>query len=157
MSWRVAIETIDQPEALALVRELDAHLEPLYPVESRHGLDLAGIRAPHVRFVLARDEAGAAQACGAIALLPGLAELKRMYVRPEARGRGAADAIVRFLEGVAERHGYGMLHLETGVKQQAALAFYARIGFRRRPPFGSYTDDPLSVCMEKRLDAPEER
>lgn len=45
MQCRVAIETVDQPDAVALVGELDAHLEPLYPKESRHGLSLDALRA----------------------------------------------------------------------------------------------------------------
>jgi len=151
LTWRVAVEPVDQPEAVALVGELDAHLEPLYPPESRYGLTLDGLRAPHVRFVLARDASGAAQACGAVALLPQFAELKRMYVRPSVRGQGAADAMVRFLEGIAVARGYGTLYLETGVLQHAAMAFYERVGFRRRGAFGSYGEDPTSVFMEKPL------
>jgi len=155
VTWRVAVEAVDQPEALALVGELDAHLEPLYPPESRYGLTLDGLRAPHVRFVLARDASGAAQACGAVALLPQLAELKRMYVRPAVRGRGAAESVVNVLEGIAVANGYGELYLETGVLQHAAMAFYERIGFRRRGPFGDYRDDPTSVFMEKSLGREE--
>ena len=151
-SCRVAIEAVDQPEAVALIRELDAHLEPLYPPESRHGLKLEALRAPNVLFVLARDHGGAAHGCGAVALLPRYAELKRMYVRPESRGRGIADTIVRFLERQAAERGYGSVLLETGVKQLAALSFYERIGFVRRGPFGSYRPDPLSIFMEKRID-----
>ena len=155
MTWRVAVEPVDQPEAVALVGELDAHLEPLYPPESRYGLTLDGLRAPHVRFVLARDASGAAQACGAVALLPQFAELKRMYVRPAVRGRGAAESVVNVLEGIAVANGHGMLYLETGVLQHAAMAFYERIGFRRRGPFGDYRDDPTSVFMEKSLGREE--
>jgi putative acetyltransferase len=42
-----------------------------------------------------------------------------------------------------------VLRLETGTRQPAAIALYERAGFRRRGPFGSYRDDPLSVYMEK--------
>jgi putative acetyltransferase len=152
MKFRVAIETVDQPEAVALIQALDAHLEPLYPPESRHGLKIEALRATNVLFVLARDEGGSAHGCGAVALLPRYAELKRMYVRPESRGRGIADSIVRFLERQAADRGYGSVLLETGVKQLAALSFYERIGFVRRGPFGSYRPDPLSIFMEKRID-----
>jgi putative acetyltransferase len=44
-----------------------------------------------------------------------------------------------------------MLRLETGIKQDAAIHLYENAGFRRRGPFGSYRDDPLSVFMEKPL------
>jgi len=81
--------------------------------------------------------------------------LKRMYVRPAVRGRGAAESVVNVLEGIAVANGYGELYLETGVLQHAAMAFYERIGFRRRGPFGDYRDDPTSVFMEKALGRKE--
>ena len=43
------------------------------------------------------------------------------------------------------------MRLETGIHQQAAIRLYERLGFRRIPPFGPYTDDPLSRCYEKSL------
>ena len=81
-------------------------------------------------------------------------ELKRLYVRPEARGRGAARRIVEFLESAARAQGCDALVLETGPYQPEALAFYARQGYGRCGPFGDYPDHPLSVFMRKRLEAP---
>jgi ribosomal protein S18 acetylase RimI-like enzyme len=45
-----------------------------------------------------------------------------------------------------------LVRLETGIHQPEAISLYERAGFYRIPPFGSYTDDPLSLCYEKRLD-----
>lgn len=151
---RVALETIDQPEALALVAELDAHLEPLYPPESRHGLTVDGLRARNVFFVLARDESGRAMGCGAVMHADGYAELKRMYVRPAARKHGVGAAIVGFLEQHAADHGFTTVRLETGTKQEAALSFYEGMGYARRGPFGAYRPDPSSIFMEKNLIRP---
>jgi putative acetyltransferase len=148
---RVAIETIDQPDGLALVRELDAHLEPLYPPESRHGLNVQALRAKNVFFVIARDEANRACGCGAVMFCDGYAELKRMYVRPGQRKRGVGAAIIGFLEEYAASHGHGIVRLETGTKQLDALSFYEGAGYARREPFGAYRPDPLSIFMEKRL------
>jgi len=125
---RVAVETIDQPEALALVAELDALLEPLYPPESRHGLNVAALRAKNVFFVVARDAAGEAMGCGAVMHSEGYAELKRMYVRPKARKRGVGAAIIGFLEQHAADHGFMTIRLETGTKQLEALTFYEGMG-----------------------------
>ena len=152
MNCHVAIEAVDQPEAIALIAELDAHLEPLYPPESRHGLKLEALRAPNILFALARDDRGSAHGCGAVALLPEYAELKRMYVRPESRGRGIADSIVQFLERQAVGRGYDSVVLETGIRQLAALSFYERLGYVRRGPFGNYRADPLGIFMERRID-----
>jgi putative acetyltransferase len=73
-----------------------------------------------------------------------------MFVTPEARGRGIGSAILATIED-ALRGPVSTLRLETGVKQDAAIRLYERAGFRRRGPFGSYRDDPLSVFMEKPL------
>lgn len=151
MTMRVAIETIDQDDGLALVKELDAYLEPLYPPESRHGLNVQALRAKNVFFVIARDPTNLACGCGAVMFCDGYAELKRMYVRPGYRKHGVGAAIIGFLESHAATNGYGVVRLETGIKQPEALSFYERSGYTRRSPFGSYRDDPLSICMEKQL------
>lgn len=151
MKLRVRAETVDQDEAVALVRELDTHLNALYPPESRHGLNLEALRASNVRFVIARDEAGKAHGCGAIMFKDGFAELKRMYTRPASRGHGIGAAIVAFLEQQARDKGYTIVRLETGVKQKEALSFYEGLGYARRDVFAGYKPDPLSIFMEKRL------
>lgn len=148
------METIDQPEALALVAELDAHLEPLYPPESRHGLTADGLRANNVFFALARDDSGRAMGCGAVMHADGYAELKRMYVKPTARKHGVGAAIIGFLEQHAADHGFTTVRLETGTKQQEALSFYRGMGYAQRAPFGAYRPDPLSIFMEKILIRP---
>ena len=45
-----------------------------------------------------------------------------------------------------------MLRLETGIYELAAIGLYEGFGFRRRPPFGEYRDDPFSLYYEKILD-----
>jgi putative acetyltransferase len=95
--------------------------------------------------------AGVAQGCGAYKLPgDGSAEIKSMFVLPEARGRGIGRAILAAIED-ALRGRVHTLRLETGIKQDPAIALYESVGFRRRGPFGSYRDDPLSVFMEKPL------
>jgi GNAT superfamily N-acetyltransferase len=94
--------------------------------------------------------------CGGIAFddaFPGIAEVKRMYVRPAARRRGVAAAIVRRLEDEARARGVPRVVLETGEDQQA-LRFYERAGFTRCAAFGVYATMPLdrtvrSVFFEK--------
>jgi putative acetyltransferase len=151
LKCRVALEPVDQPDVVALIGELDSHLGALYPAESRHGLKLEALRAPNILFSLARDEAGIAHGCGGVALLDGFAELKRMYVRPTARGNGIGALIVTFLERQALARGYAIMRLETGYLQAAALTLYERLGYARREPFAPYRLDPNSVFMEKRL------
>lgn len=147
----IALESPDQPEVIALIAELDAYQDGLYPPESRYALDLAALLQPNVRFMVARDERGCALGCGAMVLYEGYGELKRMYVQPASRGRGLAKRLLAELEAEALTTGCEWARLETGPYQPDALALYAAAGYERRGPFGGYRDDPLSVFMEKRL------
>lgn len=147
----LALESADQPEVIALIAELDAYQQRLYPPESCHALDLAGLTRPEVVFAVARDEAGQAIGCGAVVLGAEFGELKRMFVSPRGRGQGTGRRLLVLLEAEASARGCALLMLETGPYQPEALALYAACGFLRRGPFGGYADDPLSVFMQKAL------
>jgi putative acetyltransferase len=150
---RVSKESPDQPEVIALIAELDAYQDSLYPAEARYSLDLASLKKPNVVFVVARDAQNQAVGCGAIVVTEGQGELKRMYVRPESRGQGVARKVLRELEASAAQMECQELLLETGPYQPEALAFYATEGYERRGPFGTYPDHPLSVFMGKAVAA----
>lgn len=81
----------------------------------------------------------------------GTAELKRFYVDTLHRRTGAASAIITALLSYAAGAGAHVVRLETGVKQHAAIRFYARHGFEHIEPFGSYLTSASSVCMGRRL------
>jgi ribosomal protein S18 acetylase RimI-like enzyme len=148
----ITAERPDSPDAKALISELEAHLEPLYPRESRHGYAVEKLIAENVAFFVMRDD-GVAVGCGGIKLVgTAYGELKRMYVRPECRGRGFGELMVNHLAEYAGSRGIATIRLETGIHQHAAIALYERLGFERIPPFGPYTEDPVSRCYEKRLD-----
>lgn len=153
--YTLAPESPRQPEVMALVDALDAYQIPLYPIESHHGIDLDALCAPEVHFLVARDAAGAAQACGALLVAPidGVmaGELKRMFVQPKQRGRGLGRRILEALEAHAREAGARRVYLETGCRQPEALGMYERAGYTRIGPFGSYGADPLSVFMVKEL------
>ena len=87
----------------------------------------------------------------ALVLKDGYAEIKRMFVRDDARGAGIAAGILQSLEEVAVAHGVDTLQLETGPLQPAAIGFYVRHGFSRIPLFGEYVGSEHSVCFAKRL------
>ncbi|MEU4423129.1 GNAT family N-acetyltransferase [Actinoplanes sp. NPDC024001] len=97
---------------------------------------------------------GRAVACGAWqAVAPGVAELKRMYVRPAFRGRGLARQMIVAIEEEALAAGRSVIRLETGTHLPAAIALYQSSGYRQIPPFGEYAGNPQSLCFEKRLSA----
>jgi putative acetyltransferase len=149
MSAVVTPERPDSADAIALITELEAHLEPLYPRESRHGFSVEQLIAQAVAFFVLRENDVPA-GCGGIQLFgTEYGELKRMYVRPHFRGLGFGKVLLDHLADYARAHGAGLLRLETGIHQAAAISLYERMGFQRIPPFGEYLDDPLSLFYEK--------
>ena len=144
-------ERPDSPDAVSLITELETYLEDHYPAESRHGFSVERLIAEDVAFFVLRSD-GDPAACGGIHLVGGeYGEIKRMYVRPRFRGAGLAKMMLAHLAAHAQAHGIHLLRLETGIHQKEAIGLYETWGFARIPPFGPYTDDPLSRCYEKRL------
>ncbi|MEX6504582.1 GNAT family N-acetyltransferase [Pseudomonas zhanjiangensis] len=150
-------ESPNQPDVIALIAELDAYQDSLYPAEARYALDLVSLCKPNVLFVVARNEQHVALGCGAVVLEDRYGEVKRMYVRPEARNKGVARQIIAALEARAYESGCRELMLETGPYQPEALQFYGRQGYRRQDAFGAYPEHPLSVFMGKSLCSPTVR
>lgn len=77
----------------------------------------------------------------------GDAEIKRMYVVPEARGRGLARRVLAALEADAVAAGRTRMVLETGIMQPEAIALYTSCGYTPVTKFGLYRDEPLSRCF----------
>jgi GNAT superfamily N-acetyltransferase len=151
MNVTITAERPDTPDAVALVTELQTHLESFYPPESRHGFSIERLVSEGVAFFVLRVD-GQPAGCGGIKLFgTEFGELKRMYVRPEYRGNGYGKLILDRLAQHALEHKTTVLRLETGIHQKAAIRLYEQEGFRRIPPFGNYTNDPLSLCYEKRI------
>jgi putative acetyltransferase len=147
----IAPERPDQPEVVRLIEASDAYAKALYPPESNHLLDVAALSEPAVTFLVARA-GGEAIGCGALLHDPrGWGEVKRMYLRPDLRGRGIAARVLAELEAIARASRLPLLRLETGIHNREALALYRRTGFVEREAFGDYAPDPLSVFMEKRI------
>ncbi|MDB5321165.1 MAG: ysnE [Phycisphaerales bacterium] len=152
------LEHLEAPtdDARMLIDELDAELSGPYSAEQRHGLSIARVFQPGVMFFIARLD-GDPVGCGGVAFEEdGFAEIKRMYVRPQARGRDIARTLLARLEQEARAHGATRLTLETGDAQHAALRFYQRAGFTRCAAFGAYATMPAaaterSVFFEKTL------
>ena len=117
--------------------------------------ELAGLPGnyapPRGRLLLAHNEG---QLAGCAALHPidhEICEMKRLYVRPQFRGLGFGKLLLNHLADHARAHGVGLLRLETGIHQTAAIRLYEGWGFQGIPPFGDYVEDPLSLFYEKRV------
>jgi putative acetyltransferase len=151
MSPIITVERPNTADAIALIDELEAQLEPLYPRASRHGLSVAQLLEQAVAFFLLRTD-GEPAACGGVKLFgTEYGEVKRMYVRPQFRGRGFAKAMLDHVTAYTQARGIPLLRLETGIHQREAIGLYERAGFTCIPPFGDYKEDPLSVFFEKNL------
>lgn len=142
-------------EVRLLIGELDAELNATYSAEQRHGFNISRLFQPGISFFVARMDGNPA-GCGGVAFDDGLAEVKRMYVRPIFRGCNVAQAILARLEQEARDHAFDRIVLETGDAQAAAMRFYQRQGFIRCEAFGEYAKMPepsivRSVFFEKRL------
>ena len=113
---------------------------PLLPAE---------LRAPGGAYYVAYEGPKAVAGGGLRRLGEGVAEIKRMYVRPEARSRGVAAALLRALEEAAGALGYTRTQLDTGPKQVTAQRLYRAAGYVEIPP---YNDNPFACFWgEKRL------
>ena len=150
MAVTIVEERPDSADARQLLAELDMDLERhLYPPESRHAFSIDKLVREGVAFFITRYD-GEAAGCGGLKLFgTEYGEVKRMYVRPTYRGFGLGKAMLNRLAEYARAQRVSVLRLETGIYQTEAIGLYEQFGFRRRPPFGEYTDDPLSVYYEK--------
>jgi GNAT superfamily N-acetyltransferase len=103
-------------------------------------LGLDELTRPRGLVLIARD-GGEAVGCGALKLhQPGIGEIKRMWVAPQARGRGLGGRLLESLELEAARVGKARIRLETNRTLSAAIAMYKNHGYREVPPFN---DEPF--------------
>lgn len=149
------IESVDpqHPQALLLLAEAALEARALYP--GLFGRDAPTPVNPPLQsrevYLLASRE-GVVLGCGALRQRdPFTGELQRMFVTGAARRAGVARALLARLEHDARQHGYRQLVLETGARQQPAIALYGSCGWRRIAAFGAYAGDPMSVCFGKAL------
>jgi putative acetyltransferase len=143
-------EPADSAEAIRVLSERDAELGALYAPEDSFRIPVGEHVSENILFLMAREN-GVPVGCGALALYRGYAELKSIYVTPEARGRKLGAEIVGALERLAQASGFSDVKLETGIHSPAAIRTYETLGYRQCERFGDYPDAPLSIFMEKRL------
>jgi putative acetyltransferase len=147
-------EKFDSEAAIALADALEEELLTTYDGEpGSGGPPAASIFEPANggAFLVGRID-GAAVACGGVARYDDVTgEIRRMYVVPSVRGRGLSRRVLAALEDEARALGYSFVRLETGNLQAAAVGLYVSAGFEPIPRYGPFTNDPKSVCFEKRL------
>jgi putative acetyltransferase len=146
---KIAPDDLSGPETAAFLDDHVRQMLSLTPPESKHALDLDGLRKPGITFWSVKD-GGTLVGCGAIkALDPSHAELKSMRTDPARRRSGIASALLAHIITEARRMGFTRLSLETGSEDffLPARNLYERFGFTYCEPFADYEPDPLSVFM----------
>jgi GNAT superfamily N-acetyltransferase len=123
----------DRPPASDLLVAVVAELNTMYGDVEAPGFPTAtaaDFAAPHGAFVVLFDDDGTPVACGGVKRLgDGMAEIKRMYVIPQARRRGIARTLLGALEDAARALGYERVRLDTGAKQPHAQRLYESAGY----------------------------
>ena len=149
MSICLRLLASNHPDSVQLIAELDGELSLDTPREHMHGLHAGEETDPRLRFfVLEVDDVIAG--CGALRELePGVAELKRMFVRPPFRGQRHGRFLLEELEHEAAGAGIHTLRLETSPTLREAVGLYHSSGFVDIPRYGEYVNSPISLCMEK--------
>jgi putative acetyltransferase len=145
----IRLDDLRGSEIAALLEEHLEDMRRISPPESKHALDLEGLRQPSISFYTVWEN-GALLGCGAVKeLTPSHGEIKSMRTAKVARGRGVASFVLQHILDVAKERGYTRLSLETGAFDffKPAHALYRKFGFLECEPFGSYKPDPNSVFM----------
>lgn len=145
----IEIDDLSGSEIAEFLAEHIADMKATSPPESKHALDLDGLRRPDVTFWTIRD-GDKIVGCGALKALDTThAEIKSMRTAAGQRGRGVASAMLRHIIAEARRRGFTRLSLETGSMDffAPARALYTKHGFAYCEPFGDYREDPNSVFL----------
>ena len=133
-----------------LVRYLDADLAIRDGEE--HAFYAQYNRIDKIRHVIVAYQDNFPVGCGAIKEYQNeIAEVKRMFVRPEFRGKGIAVLILNELEKWADELNFKQLILETGKAQPEAIALYTKCNYAVISNYGQYENVENSVCMKKEL------
>jgi putative acetyltransferase len=153
---RFSVAPITADDAGDLFASSDAYVAALYPAESNHLVSAEELSTAPNLLLGAFTQESPSRPIGCVGLLvagqePGTAEIKRLFVESASRGVGVAQALMDHLEAEATQRGIRELRLETGIYQEESLGLYRGRGYVTIPPFGHYTEDPMSVFMAKRL------
>lgn len=152
---------LDHPDAVQLNDDVQAYYREVYGDNDVTVLAPEQFSAPRGRYLIGYDRAGRPVATGAWrpvdaapadpVLRDGDAEIKRMYVVPDARGSGHARTLLAELERTAADAGRRRMILETGTAQPEAMSLYRACGYLPIGRFGTYRDDHRSRCFGKLL------
>lgn len=149
----IRLDDLSDPRIAVFLQEHISDMRAVSPPESKHALDLDGLRRPEIRF-WSVWQGETLVACAALKRLAAWhGELKSMRVAPQSRGQGLARVVLLHVMEQARAAGMQRVSLETGSMPffVPARALYAAHGFTPCEPFGDYRSDPNSVFMTRSL------
>ncbi len=150
---KIVLDDLSGPEIAGFLDEHVQEMRSTTPLESKHALDLDGLRRPEITFWSVMD-GDSLVGCGAIKRLdPDHAEVKSMRTAPAHKRSGTASLLLEHIITEARRMGFTRLSLETGATEffLPARKLYEKFGFDYCEPFADYRPDPYSVFMTKTL------
>ncbi|MEV0902540.1 GNAT family N-acetyltransferase [Actinoplanes sp. NPDC049802] len=149
MALRITVDDLTGPDIAALLQQHIDDMRATSPPESKHALDLDGLRKPNITVWTAHDGHHLVGCAALKQLDPTTAEIKSMRTAATAQRRGVASTLLRHLITEARTRHYTHLYLETGSADYftPARTLYQNFGFQPCPPFADYRPDPHSVHM----------
>lgn len=156
--FRLEPGAYDHPDAIALTEQAQRYYVSIYGGPDSDPLGAADFAPPHGAFLLGYwDDEPAAMGgwhrCPGDSAFPGrrVGQIRRMFVRPDLRGRGLGRRLLRQLEERAVAGGVDLLVLASGRPQTEAIRLYRAAGYLDVPAFGYYADESEAVHLGKRL------
>jgi len=153
MAMEIIVDDLSGPEIAAFLEEHVQDMRAITPLESKHALDLDGLRRPETTFWSVLDE-DTLVGCGAIKRLDDShAEVKSMRTAADRKRNGVASLLLEHILAAAKEMGFSRLSLETGATGPflPARRLYEKFGFEYCGPFADYRLDPHSVFMTRAL------
>ncbi|NBE98238.1 GNAT family N-acetyltransferase [Nonomuraea sp. KC401] len=150
---KIVVDDLSSPEIATFLDEHVQQMRSITPLESKHALDLDGLREPGVTFWSVMD-GDTIVGCGAIKRLDsGHAEVKSMRTSRARRQSGIASLLLEHIIAESRRMGFTRLSLETGSAAffLPARRLYEKFGFAYCEPFAGYQPDPHSAFMTRTL------
>jgi putative acetyltransferase len=151
---RIVVDDLSGPAIAAFLTEHIEEMRSITPLESKHALDLDGLRRPEITFWSVLDGDDAVVGCGAVkALDASHAELKSMRTARARKRSGIGSMLLEHILREATRMGFARISLETGSADffKPARTLYEKYGFDYCEPFADYVLDPHSVFMTRTL------
>jgi putative acetyltransferase len=149
----IVVDDLSSAQIAEFLQEHIQQMRSITPLESKHALDLDGLRKPGITFWSVMD-GDAVVGCGAIKRLDrGHAEVKSMRTRSARKRSGIASLLLAHIITEARRMGFTRLSLETGAAEffLPARRLYEKFGFDYCEPFADYQPDPHSVFLTRVL------